>query len=207
MPFTELKSPPTTTLPSMGGTVTPSGLLALGVPVIGVTLLGDFVMAWEVSPAYMKEGIDCTRLFDMPFPPEEPTQTRQVPWRLMPVVTSADQPWLLDLLATLGGEQRVAYLRTEVYSESARDLVLELASDDGIKVWWNGEVVLAHNTQRGIVPAQEKVEVHVKPGWNPLLLKVTQNVQGWGACARFMKSDGAPATDLRYRVPSAIPSK
>ncbi|HLK61767.1 MAG TPA: hypothetical protein VKU00_34795, partial [Chthonomonadaceae bacterium] len=167
---------------------------------------GDFVMAWEVSPVYLKEGADYSRLFDIPFPPEE-AQADRVAWRLMPVVTNPDQPWLLDLLALWGGEQRVAYLRTAVYSETARDLILELGSDDGIKVWWNGEVVLAHNTQRGVAPGQEKVTVHVKSGWNPLLLKITQNVLGWGACARFTNPDGSPATGLRYRIPSAIPSK
>jgi hypothetical protein len=58
----------------------------------------------------------------------------------MPAGTSPDQPWLLDLLALWSGEQKVAYLRTEVWTETARDLVLELGTDDGAKLWWSGEV-------------------------------------------------------------------
>src|SRR5205823_9759192 len=88
----------------------------------------------------------------------------EIPWRLMPAGTNPEQPWLLDLLALLGGEQRVAYLRTAVWSDAARDLVLELGSDDGVKAWWNGGVVVARNTARALAPGQEKVSVAVKPG-------------------------------------------
>lgn len=120
----------------------------------------------------------------------------------MPAGTNPEQPWLLDLLALLSGEQRVAYLRTAVWSDAARDLVLELGSDDGIKAWWNGGVVVARNVARAVAPGQEKVTLAVKPGWNHLLLKITQNNQGWGAVARFTNPDGSPATGLRYAVPS-----
>jgi HEAT repeat protein len=163
--------------------------------------LRDFVTAWEVSPPYQKEGADYSRLFDTPFAPEETGQP--VSWRLMPVGTSAEQPWLLDLLALYPGEQKVAYLRTAVWSDSARDLVLELGSDDGVKAWWNGQVVLADNTARAVAPGQEKAKVQAKAGWNHLLLKVTQNNQGWGAVARVLNPDGSPATGLRFAVPSA----
>jgi HEAT repeat protein len=163
--------------------------------------LKDFVIAWEVSPPYQKEGADYSRLFEMPFAPEEANQ--QVAWRLMPIGTSAEQPWLLDLFALYPGEQKVAYLRTAVWSEAAREMVLELGSDDGVKAWWNGQVVLADNTARAVAPGQEKVKVQAKPGWNQLLLKVTQNNQGWGAVARVLNPDGAPASGLRFAVPSA----
>jgi hypothetical protein len=48
------------------------------------------------------------------------------------------------------------------------------------------------------------VTVHAKPGWNQLLLKVTQNNQGWGACARFTNQDGSPATGLKFAALSAV---
>ncbi|HLJ55061.1 MAG TPA: HEAT repeat domain-containing protein [Chthonomonadaceae bacterium] len=161
----------------------------------------DFIVAWDVSPAYQQDGADYTRLFDIPFPPE---QKAPVAWRPMPVGTMPDQPWLLDLLAQWGGEQRVAYLRTAVRCAAERDLRLELGSDDGIKVWWNGEVVHAHNVARAVAPGQERVTVHAKAGWNLLMLKITQNNQGWGACARLTNPDGTPATGLQLAVPSSI---
>jgi hypothetical protein len=167
--------------------------------------IGDFIPAWEVSPAYQQDGADYMRLFDLAFPPEQAGHEQEVGWQAMPIGTDPDHPWLLDLLALWGGEQRVAYLRTAVWSEKGCDLVLELGSDDGVKAWWNGQVALAHNVARAVAPAEEKVTVTLKPGWNTLLLKITQNNQGWGACARLTTLDGTPATGLRYAVPSAIP--
>ena len=166
--------------------------------------MGDFVTAWEVSPAYERADTNSSQLFDVAFAPEQPQSGAQVAWRLMPAGTDATQPWLLDLLALWGGEQRVAYLRSAVWSEATREVNLELGSDDGVKAWWNGQVVLSSNVQRAVAPAQEKVKLSLQPGWNQLLLKITQNNQGWGACARFSQPDGAPITDLRYSVPSAV---
>jgi hypothetical protein len=166
---------------------------------------GDYLAAWEVSPAYQQSGADYTKLFDISFPPEDATRSQTVPWRLMQPGGAPDQPWFLDLLAVLGGEQRVAYLRTAVWSDSAKDLLLELGSDDGIKAWWNGSIVLANNTARAVAPGQDKVNVQAKAGWNQLMLKVTQNVMGWGAVARLRNPDGSAATGLKYAVPTELP--
>ncbi len=164
---------------------------------------GDFVVAWEVSPAYQRDGADYARLFDVPFAPEDGNGAG-VPWRLMPPGAGTDLPWLLDLLALLGGEQRVAYLRSSVWTESPRDLVLEAGSDDGLKVWWNGSITISHNTARAVAPRQEKATVHANAGWNQILMKVTQSIQGWGACARLTAADGSPAIGLRFAIPSSV---
>ena len=167
--------------------------------------LGDFVTAWEVSPAYEKAGVAFDQLFDMPFAPEDAKDEikNAVLWNIMPAATSAEQPWLLDLLALYGGENKVAYLRTAVWSDKDRDLVLESGSDDGTKAWWNNQNVLSQNVQRAVWPAQEKTKLTAKAGWNELLLKITQNNQGWSAVARFTNPDGTPATGLRFAIPSA----
>jgi hypothetical protein len=47
--------------------------------------------------------------------------------------------------------------------------------------------------------------VHAHAGWNRLMLKVTQNNQGWGACVRITNADGTPATGITYSVPAADP--
>jgi HEAT repeat protein len=161
---------------------------------------GEYLTAWQHSPAYAQDGADSLQLFDLPFPPETPAQAPGVPWRILPPSANPAQPWLLDLLAAVGGEQRVAYLRTRVHSDRAQTVVLELGSDDGLKVWLNGKVVHGHNVQRAVQPAQEKVPLQLQEGWHSLMLKVTQNVMGWGACARFRAPDGAKAEGLRFAV-------
>lgn len=158
---------------------------------------GDYLTAWEVSPFYAQPGADYSRLFDIAFAPEQADHQVAVPWRLMPAGGSQDQPWLLDLLAVWGGEQRVTYLRTTLRSDVERDAILEMGSDDGIKVWVNGTLVFSHNIARAVAPGQEKAPVHLKSGDNRVLVKVTQNIMGWGFCARVTNPDGSPATGVR----------
>lgn len=164
----------------------------------------EYVLTWEAAPAYQQAGMAFSQLFNIPFAPEDPAQAKSVVWRLMPTGTNAAQPWLIDLLALWGGESRVSYLRTAVWSEIAHDAVLELGSDDGVKGWLNGQIIVADNAQRAIAPGQDKVKAQLKPGWNGLMLKITQNNQGWGACARFANADGSALTGLRYAVPSGL---
>jgi hypothetical protein len=38
----------------------------------------------------------------------------------------------------------------------------------------------------------------LKQGWNLLLLKITQNNQGWAFCARFVAPDGSPLEGLQF---------
>jgi len=113
----------------------------------------------------------------------------------------------LDLLAVHGGEQKVAYIRTAVWCPANQELMAEIGTDDGLKVWWNGSLVHGNNIQRAVAPGQEKVRLVARTGWNLLMIKVTQNVMGWGACARLTKLDGSPAEGLRYMLPSALPGK
>ncbi len=163
---------------------------------------GDFAMVWEVSPAYEREATNFSALFDMAFPPEAGASDGDIGWRVMPVGTAPEQPWLLDLLALYGGEQKVAYLRTVVWSPTEQDLIVEVGTDDGPKLWWNGEVVLANNTQRAVAPNQDRANVRARAGRNSVLLKVTQNIMGWGACVRFTDREGKPAAGLRLALPS-----
>ena len=106
----------------------------------------------------------------------------------------------MDLLSTVGGEQCVAYARTAIWTPVEQNARLELGSDDGLKVWLNGQTILARNVTRSLQFAADKVEVTLAKGWNPLLLKVTQNNQGWGFCARLTKRDGSRLEGLKVQA-------
>ena len=157
----------------------------------------DYITAWQFAGPYLQAGKDCHDLFDLVFPPETAT-AQDVKWRVMPLGSDAKRPWVMDLLKALGGEQRVAYARTWVHSGKQQPVRLELGTDDGVKVWLNGQVVHANNTLRGIQPGSDKVDVTLNAGWNPLLLKVTQLNQGWAFCARFRAPDGSHLDGLRF---------
>jgi HEAT repeat protein len=159
----------------------------------------DYITAWQVSGPYTKEGADGSMLFDAAFAPEKPDPS-SADWQIMPAGTNQDRPWLMELDRALGGDNRAAYLRTNVWSDKSRKVLLELGSDDGIKVWLNGQVVHANNATRPAGPGQDKVEVTLKQGWNPLLLKVTQGGGEWAVCARIRRLDGSKAEGLNFQA-------
>jgi HEAT repeat protein len=145
----------------------------------------DYIVDWEVSGPYFQEGKDYRALFDMPFAPEIDGGKDAV-WRPMPAGGDSAQPYYMDLLKTLdGGEQRVAYLRTKMDSPKEQKVKLWIGSDDGNKVWVNGEVVSANNAAHAFTVDQYSAEAVLKKGANTILMKITQNNMPWGASLRI----------------------
>jgi hypothetical protein len=91
----------------------------------------------------------------------------------------------------MAGDERVAYLKTQITSDRDQEAQLEIGSDDGVKVWLNGKVVDANNVIRAFTPGADKVKVALNRGVNRLLLKVTQGGGEWSACCRVRAPDGA----------------
>ena len=71
------------------------------------------------------------------------------------------------------------YFSRAVTAASPRRMTLSLGSDDAIKVWCNGELLLANDARRGAKPDQERVELALRSGRNDLLIKVV-NTGGIG---------------------------
>ena len=159
--------------------------------------MNGYITAWQVAGPYMKDGANERELFDMAFAPEK--EGKEADWRIMPV--SGGPPVILNLMSIGGGDNRVAYLCTRVWSAKKRPARLEIGSDDGIKVWLNDEVVHANNTNRGCQPGQDKADVTLQKGWNSLMMKVTQGAGGWAACARVTAPDGSLMDGIRFGVP------
>ena len=149
-----------------------------------IEALKDYLLNWEVAGPFMQLGMGCMDLFDIAFGPE--IEGAEVRWRAMPVDTASEHTGYLNLLAELnGGEQRVAYLRTTIESQSERTASLEIFSDDGVKAWLNGQLVHSHNVMRPIMPEPDRVNVTLVKGANRLMLKITQNNLPWGAAVRL----------------------
>lgn len=148
----------------------------------------EYITAWMAAGPYAAEGVAHAALFDMPFAPEQ--DAPDIAWQLTPAGTNAAHPYLIELDKFYGGDNRAAYLRSYIWSDAARGAVLELGSDDGIKVWLNGEVVHANNATRPCVPNQDKAPVALPAGWSALLVKVTQGGGEWSFCARLRAPEG-----------------
>lgn len=147
-----------------------------------------FLTSWQVAGPFRQTGKGFSELFDLPFGPEK--EPSQVQWQPAQLSTDPAKPYGVDLLRSFGGEQCVGYARTEVQAEAEADGLLEIGSDDGIKIWLNGALVHANNTARPLQPGQDKARVHLKPGRNEVLLKLTQNNAGWEFCIKLVSEDG-----------------
>jgi len=155
----------------------------------------DYITTWQVSDPYTKQGLGPQKLFDAVFEPE--INPENINWRTMPSATDRNKPWLLELDKAIGGSNRAAYLRTNLRSPKTQKARLELGSDDGIKVWLNGELVHSSNVTRGISPGQDAVELTLHKGWNKLMMKVTQGQGQWAVCARLRSLDGDSLPGLK----------
>jgi hypothetical protein len=65
-----------------------------------------------------------------------------------------------------------------------RTCALGIGSDDGIKVWLNGELVHENWMIRGVIEDDDRVQVNFKKGKNQLVLKIQNEGGPWGFCCR-----------------------
>jgi enterochelin esterase-like enzyme len=66
----------------------------------------------------------------------------------------------------------VAYAFTKVPRSKAGKALLLVGSEDGIRVWLNGKLVLAKDGTRSLTPDEDRVELDMNAGENALLVKV-----------------------------------
>ena len=157
-----------------------------------------FITAWLFSGPYMKEQAGGGELFDVPFAPELPDGDAQ--WRPVPA-SAISSPGICNLLAVDRGDNRCAYLKAELIAERSGAARLELGSDDGLKVFLNGEVVHANNAMRGLSRGSDVCTVTLKQGVNILMLKITQGGGDWKACCRIRAADGFALRGVRLVTP------
>jgi hypothetical protein len=159
----------------------------------------DFVINWLVAGPYMQEGKDKDAVFDIAFAPEK---GEEATWKKMPASPDRSRFWEMNLEAVsdLRGENRAAYLKTQIILPKAQELQLEVGSDDAIKVWINGQLVHSNNAARGNEPGQDKVKIKFNEGSNTILMKVVNGGGGWGANARLRTLDDKKVTGMRVRA-------
>ncbi len=154
----------------------------------------DFITLWQVAGPYENQEVD---IFAFAFPPES---GESVKWQKVPEDSDKDNYWHVNLGTVLKSSGPVAYLRNKVLSEKDQEVQLQVGSNDGVKVWLNGELVHTNNTARGVTPGEDKVNVKIKKGSNIVLIKIINVGGAWGACARFRTLDGGKLDGLKFEL-------
>jgi hypothetical protein len=90
-------------------------------------------------------------------------------------------PSAIDLEKFAGGpqEKAVAYLYRRAVVDRAIDVPIAMGSDDGVRLWLNGELVVDVNAERPMSPDSERATLRLRKGINHLLFKVSQGAGEW----------------------------
>ena len=116
---------------------------------------------WQQSPFYATDN--GKQAYQKAFAPE--SGEGEVEWK-------ERKDYVDGTPTSLEGAVGAVYLRRELLSPSAREVELSVGSDDAVKIWLNGEVVLDRDVQRGLAPNQDKALLKLKAGANQLMYKV-----------------------------------
>ncbi|MBS0207883.1 MAG: c-type cytochrome [Planctomycetes bacterium] len=100
------------------------------------------------------------------------SKSRDIKWQRTKTKRQFD---FVELFGPVDRASMYAYFRIE--SGGRQRAHLALGSDDGLKVWHNGQVVWTNDVIRGALPLQDTVTVELQPGSNDFLLRV-RNVIG-----------------------------
>ncbi|MFA7692856.1 MAG: HEAT repeat domain-containing protein [Candidatus Hydrogenedentales bacterium] len=148
----------------------------------------DYLMAWEMAGPYFEDNTIAYFLFEQKFPPEKDADSAN--WRCFPLLPKTEPPFKLDFNRVLGGDNRVVFIRSFINSPTDQDAVLELGTNDGCKLWWNGKLIHGINVGRPLTPGEDKLELQLNAGLNTLMVAVFQQEGDWGATLRFVDREG-----------------
>lgn len=158
-----------------------------------------FVTEWNLIGPFDAPDMDTLLT---PFPPErEADLAKTYPgkggaaaaWKAV----KADETGFFRLAQSFQpAEQVVVYGLAYVQSPDDRWTHVLLGSDDGVRLWINDELVHSNPSYRGAAPDQDRVYVHLKKGWNKVLIKVLQGAGGWG----FYFRAADPSGELRWAL-------
>jgi hypothetical protein len=152
----------------------------------------EFVESWHVIGPFPGPTPGEISL-DLPTPVEEDYRRRgdgSVNLKLAYDVGDAVLTWercfanprtgMVNLTAEVGPhEWCVAYGYAEFDSPTARETVLRLGSDDGIRAWLNGELIHTNEARRAYSAQGDPVTARLRAGRNHLLVKVDNARFNW----------------------------
>ncbi len=86
-------------------------------------------------------------------------------------------------------EAVTAYAYCEIECSEQTVSTLSLGSNDGGKVWLNGELIWDSPQARGLIVDEDQIPVKLLQGKNQLLLKIEERGNKWAFCVRFLPLD------------------
>ena len=98
---------------------------------------------------------------------------------------------------------KVSYAFCRIKSDKKQTVYCYLGSNDGVKVWVNGELVHSlWNEQRSITPWEDQFQISLEKGLNSILLKSDQAVFNWGFDVELFPAK--PTSGRLIQVPESL---
>jgi hypothetical protein len=143
----------------------------------------DFYTDWEIAGPFDnedKKGLSTVFSPEKPFDKNE-THTgkggTKVSWKTFADKTSG----YIDFSKLFSpNENVVAYAYRTLDLPEARKMKFGVGSNDGVRVWINGKLVLDRPVSRKAEPNQDLITVPMNKGENTILVKVDQLKRAWG---------------------------
>ena len=82
--------------------------------------------------------------------------------------------------------QTIVYAACVVRSSAEKKMVLSVTSNDGVRIWQNGDRILEHNTMGSEEPDRDLIAVTLKKGDNHFCVKISQGFGKWSFQLRFL---------------------
>ena len=119
---------------------------------------------------------------------------KQVSWKV--VAPNRTRDGFVDVDLFFGKPDWVtAYATMTVKSPTARKAIFFLGTDDGFRLWLNGELIGELDMARGATPMSENFRVDLKEGDNVVLLKITEQVGDFSFYFSMMDDKGKVLRD------------
>ena len=141
--------------------------------------IGGVNSAWIVGPF-----ADSGKGFDLVHPPEEgavdlsatyKSGGHDLSWKRM------NRTFLFDFFKELGSmDDASVYAMFRLETSRRQRIFLLVGSDDGIRVWHNGELVHEVRQERGALPFQDVVSLELQAGSNDMLVRVQNETTSCG---------------------------
>jgi hypothetical protein len=157
--------------------------------------------AWQSLGPFLAEGFDAA--YETAFITEKRVDLAgayldgRVKWTARP-------EWADGRVTELSGENSATYLYRTIQRDGPGPLAISLGSDDAVKVWLNGQPVLAKKVMRAALPDQERIVLDLKAGQNELLLKI---VNGGGIAGFYFKPQESILPDNIRAIRLVEPAK
>ena len=152
-------------------------------PELQASLLGP----WSTAGPFAES--DGRAALEKVYPPEDRVDVTSELWTLHPEYADGEVHRFENVVGAI-------YLQRTIDTPTKRTMRVGIGSDDGVRIWLNGELVHDNPAERGVAADQDLVDLRLRAGRNEVLMKVANYGGDFGFAFRRIEEEagGMPLT-------------